>query len=248
MSASLLPVAILGGQGRMGQAVIAALEGHPRLGFSASVEADQHVLALEGCAVAIDFTTPSASVFYATEAARRALPLVIGTTGLSAEQQEVISQAARQIPIVQAANMSVGVTLLAILVEQAAAGLGPEYDIEILEMHHRNKLDAPSGTALMLGHAAAAGRARELPEIEVRNRIGGETQKRASGEIGFASLRGGDVAGDHTVYFAGDGERLELTHRASSRAVFAQGAVRAAEWVIDQPPGLYSMRNVLGFA
>ena len=236
-----IPVGILGAHGRMGQALIVALESHPRLFLGTALDAGGDLDELLACAVAIDFTMPAASAAFAREAAKRNLPLVIGTTGLSEDQEDAVRKASQAIPIVYAANMSIGVTVLAALVEQAAKLLANDYDIEIAEMHHRHKADAPSGTALLLGRAAAAGRSVDLETVRADHRNG----KRLAGEIGFASLRGGDVAGDHTVYFAGDGERLELTHRASSRSVFAQGALRAAEWVIAQKPGLYGMRDVL---
>ena len=149
-------------------------------------------------------------------------------------------------PVVFAANMSIGVNLLLGLTQQVAGLLGEDYDIEVVEMHHRHKVDAPSGTALALGHAAAAGRGVDLEAVSRRVRDG-HTGARPRGEIGFATLRGGDVVGEHTVVFAGDGERIEITHKSASRAIFVRGAVRAAQWVAGKPPGLYSMRDVLGF-
>jgi 4-hydroxy-tetrahydrodipicolinate reductase len=195
--------------------------------------------------VVIDFSTPAALFEHGRLAGERGTALVVGTTGLGAEHRDALALAARRAPVVAAANMSVGVNLLLGLTRKVAALLGPDYDIEILEMHHRHKVDAPSGTALALGEAAADGRGVTLEEAAVRVRDG-QTGERLKGTIGFASLRGGDVAGEHTVIFAADGERLELTHRASSRAVFAKGAVRAALWCAARPPGLYSMRDVLG--
>ncbi|HLY55922.1 MAG TPA: 4-hydroxy-tetrahydrodipicolinate reductase [Stellaceae bacterium] len=194
--------------------------------------------------VLIDFTVPAATSRLAGIAAKASRPLVTGTTGLGAAEQEAVNHAAIHIPIVQAANFSAGVNLLLGLVEQAAARLGPDFDIEILEVHHRLKIDAPSGTALALGEAAARGRGIRLGESRARPRDG-ETG-RVSGTIGFASLRGGDVVGDHTVVFAGPGERLELTHKAADRRIFARGAVRAALWVVGRRPGLYGMKDVLG--
>jgi 4-hydroxy-tetrahydrodipicolinate reductase len=193
----------------------------------------------------LDFTSSAASARHAALAAEHKTLLVLGTTGIDGAAERAIRKAAEGTAIVWAANTSLGVTLLAALVEQAAARLGDSYDIEILEMHHRRKIDAPSGTALALGRAAAKGRGVTLDKVAVRARDG-ETGARPAGAIGFAVLRGGDVPGDHSVIFAGDGERLELTHRASSRRVFAQGAVAAALWGRDKPPGLYSMRDVLG--
>lgn len=193
----------------------------------------------------IDFTSPEATERHAALAAQSETALVVGTTGLSPAQQGVILKAATHTPIIQAPNMSVGVNLLLALVEQVAHTLQDDYDIEIVEMHHRHKVDAPSGTALGLGRAAALGRGQPLESLWRKTRDG-LTGPRPKGEIGFATLRGGDVVGDHTVVFAADGERIELTHKASNRGVFAKGAVRAALWAGDKPPGLYSMRDVLG--
>jgi 4-hydroxy-tetrahydrodipicolinate reductase len=195
--------------------------------------------------VAIEFSVPAATASHATLAAELGTPLVIGTTGLSAAETAAVRAAATRIPIVWAANTSLGINLLLGLVEQAAARLGPDWDIEIMEMHHRGKVDAPSGTALALGRAAAAGRGVALDAVAQRGRDG-ITGARKSGDIGFAALRGGDAVGDHHVIFAGAGERLELSHRATNRAIYAKGAVRAARWVIGQPPGLYGMKEVLG--
>ena len=196
-------------------------------------------------AAVIDFTAPAVSVAHAELAAQAQSVHVIGTTGLDPEQQEAIVRAARHTAVVLAPNMSLGVTLLTALVEQVARTLDADYDIEVVEMHHRRKVDAPSGTALALGLAAAAGRAVDLDDVARRVRDG-HTGARPRGEIGFATLRGGDVVGDHTVVFAAEGERLELTHKASTREVFARGAVKAALWARGKPPGLYSMRDVLG--
>ncbi len=195
--------------------------------------------------VVIDFTTPAASLAHAELAAALGKALVVGTTGHDAAQRAALENAAERAPIVWAPNMSLGVNLLLGLVEQAARRLGPEFDIEIVEMHHRHKIDAPSGTALALGRAAAAGREISLDGHSIRSRDG-ITGERPTGDIGFATLRGGDVVGDHTVIFAGMGERLELTHRAANRQIFARGAVRAACWVVGKTPGLYGIRDVLG--
>ena len=194
----------------------------------------------------LDFTAPAASVENAKAAAESGKVLVIGTTGLTETQRAEVAKCAEKAPIVLAPNMSVGVNLLQALVEKVAAVLDPNYDIEIVEMHHRNKVDAPSGAALALGKAAAKGRGESLDKVACYERHG-VIGARPAGEIGFATLRGGDVVGDHTVIFAGTGERIELTHKASSRAVFANGAVRAALWAAGQKAGLYSMRDVLGF-
>jgi 4-hydroxy-tetrahydrodipicolinate reductase len=193
----------------------------------------------------IDFTSPAATVQHAELAAAEGKVLVIGTTGIDAAQTRAIEDAAERTAIVWSANMSLGVNLLLGLVEQVAGALGPDYDIEVLEMHHRRKVDAPSGTALALGHAAAAGRGHPLEQLWVKSRDG-HTGAREAGTIGFATLRGGDVVGDHTVMFAGLGERLELTHKAADRAIYARGAVRAALWATGRPPGLYGMKDVLG--
>ena len=192
----------------------------------------------------IDFTIPAASVELAGLSAQARIVHVIGTTGLSETQEAAIDAAARHATIVKSGNMSLGVNLLAALVKRAAASLGEDFDIEIAEMHHRAKVDAPSGTALLLGEAAAAGRAISLKERSVRVRDG-HTGAREAGDIGFATLRGGSVVGDHMVMFAGDGERIELSHRAESRDIFARGAVKAAIWAKGKKPGRYSMANVL---
>ncbi|MCW9035223.1 MAG: 4-hydroxy-tetrahydrodipicolinate reductase [Rhodospirillales bacterium] len=195
--------------------------------------------------VVIDFTLPSATIKHAEMAMKYGTGLVLGTTGLGVDQQAVIEAASRETCVLQAPNMSVGVNVLFAMTKKVAALLDEDYDIEIVEMHHRHKVDAPSGTALGLGKAAAAGRQVDLDEVSDRVRDG-HTGARERGNIGFATLRGGDVAGDHTVIFAADGERVELTHKASSREVFARGAVRAALWLEDKTAGLYSMEDVLG--
>lgn len=193
----------------------------------------------------IDFTTPAATAIHADLAAQAHAVFVVGTTGLDSAQEKRITLAAKHTAVVRAANMSLGVNLLLGLVEQVARALDPDYDVEVLEMHHRHKADAPSGTALALGAAAAAGRGVDLERAAVRSRDG-ITGPRNPGDIGFATLRGGDVAGDHSVIFAGPGERIVLEHRATSREVFAKGAIKAALWARDRKPGLYSMRDVLG--
>src|SRR3954454_16693374 len=195
--------------------------------------------------VVLEFTSPAATAEHAELAASLGTAMAIGTTGLRPEQGERERQEARQIPIVWAPNMSLGVNVLLSVVEEVARRLGPDWDIEVMEMHHRGKVDAPSGTALALGRAAAAGRGVTLQQVEQRARDG-ITGARRTGDIGFAALRGGDAVGDHHVIFAGASERLELTHRATNRAIYAKGAVRAALWLKDQPPGLYGMKAVLG--
>ena len=193
----------------------------------------------------LDFTAPAASVGLAALAAEHGLVHVVGTTGLSDADFSTLRETARKARVVQSGNMSLGVNLLAGLVRKVAQTLGEDFDIEILEMHHRMKVDAPSGTALLLGDAAAEGRGIALKERAVRSRDG-HTGARRSGEIGFATLRGGSVVGEHTVIFAGQGERLELAHRAEDRSIFARGAIRAALWARDKQPGYYTMADVLG--
>ena len=193
----------------------------------------------------LDFTVPAATIANVAIAAQRGLVHVIGTTGLSSSDEAVIKSVTSRAIVVQSGNMSLGVNLLAALVKRVAQALDESFDIEILEMHHKAKIDAPSGTALMLGEAAAAGRGVALEEHSARGRDG-VTGARRAGDIGFASLRGGTVTGDHSVIFAGAMERIELTHRAEDRTMFAQGAVKAALWARHQKPGLYSMTDVLG--
>lgn len=262
-----LPVAVFGISGRMGKALIAAVEESgdtvltgacaskqsPWSGRSvqelgarsnAIVAVDpEHALA--DASVAIDFSLPEATQKNVAACVARGCPLVIGTTGHASEALAAIEQASGVIPIVMAPNMSLGVNLLLKLVELAAQKLDDGYDIEVFEAHHRNKKDAPSGTALALGRAAAHGRGASLEELAEHDRHGSHVPRR-KGAIGFAVFRGGDVVGDHTVTFAGIGERIELTHRASDRLAFARGAVRAAHWLVGKSPGLYSMQDVLG--
>lgn len=194
--------------------------------------------------VVIDFTAPAATMFHAKLAKHAGTALVVGTTGLDAVARDALKAAAEKAVVVQAANFSLGVNVLFALTEKIAATLGADYDIDILEMHHRHKVDAPSGTALALGDSAAKGRGVALDQVWRKSRDG-QVGARPHGEIGFATLRGGDVVGDHTVIFAGEGERVELTHKASSRANFAKGALRAALWTRGRGAGLYSMRDVL---
>ncbi|WP_091132160.1 4-hydroxy-tetrahydrodipicolinate reductase [Microvirga guangxiensis] len=193
----------------------------------------------------LDFTSPAATVAFAALSAQARIVHVIGTTGLQDDDFAKLEAAARHARIVQSGNMSLGVNLLAGLVRKVAATLDEDFDIEILEMHHRMKVDAPSGTALLLGEAAAEGREISLKERSVRSRDG-HTGARSPGDIGFATLRGGSVVGEHSVIFAGQGERLELGHRAEDRSIFARGAVRAALWGFDKKPGYYTMADVLG--
>jgi len=193
----------------------------------------------------IEFTIPAATLVFAELTAAAGIVHVIGTTGHSAEEDAIIAEAARRAVIVKSGNMSLGVNLLAALTKRVAKTLGADYDIEIVEMHHNKKIDAPSGTALLLGRAAADGRGIDLANRAVRGRDG-VTGARRSGDIGFASLRGGTVVGEHTVMFAGPAERIELTHRAEDRMIFARGALHAASWARGKKPGLYTMADVLG--
>lgn len=254
-------IGVLGAGGRMGRAIIAAMAEDPRLALAGAVERPGHpscgqglptghiicgnVLPIARSAdVLIDFTVPDAL----DETLRAALDgraaLVVGTTGLEARHHAAIDQAARHIPILQSANMSLGVNLLAALVEQAARRLGADWDIEVLDLHHRHKVDAPSGTALMLGEAAARGRGDSLANLRAPPRDGIAAPRRA-GHIGFAALRGGSAAGDHAVLLATEGERLELWHRAESRDIFARGALFAARWLAGKAPGRYAMPDAL---
>jgi 4-hydroxy-tetrahydrodipicolinate reductase len=262
-------IAVLGAGGRMGRTLVRTIEatdgavlagasdraGSEVIGQDAGLLAgaratnvnivDDVATAFANADVAIDFTAPTALDAHIAAALATKTALVIGTTGLQAAQDSAIADFAKTQPVIRSANYSVGITLLRALVRNAAQVLGPGYDAEIVEMHHSAKVDAPSGTALALGRAVAAGRNVELSEVWVKQRDG-HTGPRETGTIGFATLRGGDIAGDHTVYFAAAGERLELGHRATSREVFATGAVRAALWVANQKPGLYDMDDVLG--
>lgn len=221
----------------MGQILVQELESGswPTLSYGAgSLSTDAPGKIFETTDLVIDFTTPAATRAHIAAAIQHQKPLVIGTTGLSADDLILIQDASKTCPILYSANMSVGINLLAALVEQASARLGENFDIEIMETHHRNKVDAPSGTALLLGRATGR-------EAENLDRSG----KRGTGTIGYAVQRGGDVIGEHSVNFFGPGERLELSHRAHDRSLFAKGALRAAQWLKDQPNGLYSMRDVL---
>ena len=266
-----LRIVVTGSAGRMGlmlvkaivatpgMRLVAALErpGSPAIGEDAGALAGVKTLgvaitsdalgALLLTDVLIDFTTPENTVALAALAAQARIVHVIGTTGLSEADFDRLDAAARHAVIIQSGNMSLGVNLLAALVRQAGAALDDSYDIEIAEMHHRHKVDAPSGTALLLGEAAAEGRGIVLKDRSVRVRDG-QIGPRKPGDIGFASLRGGSVIGDHTVIFAGSAERIELRHVAEDRGVFAEGALKAARWGFGRPPGYYTMANVLGLS
>jgi 4-hydroxy-tetrahydrodipicolinate reductase len=218
------------------------LAGVGKNGVTVTAEVEPLLARAEGL---LDFTVPAATIAFAELTARSGLVHIIGTTGLSGENETLIDEAAKRAVIVKSGNMSMGVNLLAALVKRVAKTLDEDFDVEILEMHHNKKVDAPSGTALMLGRAAAEGRGIDLDQRSERGRDG-HTGARCAGDIGFASLRGGSVVGDHTVIFAGPAERVELSHRAEDRMIFARGAVRAALWARGRPPGLYSMTDVLG--
>lgn len=238
-------IGILGSEGRMGRA-IAAIAADFGATVAGGVDADGDALALAKSAdVLVDFTAPSALEANLAAACEAGTPIVVGTTGLGQAHHDLIDNAAARIAVLQTSTTSLGVTLLARIVADAAARLGPEWDIEIVEAHHRHKVDAPSGTALLLGDAAADGRGAKLADLKVVDRAG-LTGARSEGTIGFSSIRGGSIAGDHQVIFAGPGERLELIHRAESREMFARGAVRAAMWLAGQPAGRYTMPEVLG--
>jgi 4-hydroxy-tetrahydrodipicolinate reductase len=260
---------VAGAGGRMGRSLIQAIAASKGVVLAGAVEAagaaevgrDSGELAglgKNGVAVAaalepllagadglIDFTVPKATVAFADLLAKRGLVHIVGTTGLSAADEAALAAAAKRAIVVKSGNMSLGVNLLAALVKRVAKTLGQEFDIDILEMHHNRKVDAPSGTALMLGRAAAAGRGIDLAQHSATSRDGGA---RRAGDIGFASLRGGTVVGDHSVIFAGTAERIELVHRAEDRTIFARGALKAALWARGRPPGVYSMADVLGLA
>ncbi len=260
---------VVGAAGRMGRTIVRLVAESEGLVLGGALEAvgspmlGQDPGTLAGCAAAglaitddalplvveadgiIDFSTPATSVALAALAAQARIVHVIGTTGFSPDDLARLEAAARHATIVRSGNMSLGVNLVAALTKKAAAALGESFDIEIVEMHHRMKVDAPSGTALLLSEAAAAGRGVALDEAAVRGRDG-ITGARAPGTIGFASLRGGTVVGDHAVIFAGEGERIELVHKAEDRAIFARGALKAAVWARGRKPGLFSMADVLG--
>jgi 4-hydroxy-tetrahydrodipicolinate reductase len=265
---SAVRVAVAGAGGRMGRALLEAATSTEGVLLAAALEVASSPLAgrdageiaaaargvriepdakaaIAAADVLVDFTRPEGTLAHlaACRAAKRAM--VIGTTGFDAKQLAAIRDAASEIGIVMAPNMSIGVNVALKLVETAARALGPEYDVEVFEIHHKLKVDAPSGTALKLGEVAAAARGASLGKSAVHARHG-VTGERKAGTIGFSVARGGDIVGDHTVFFAGPGERIEITHRASSRATYAQGAMRAARFLLGRPPGLYDMQDVLG--
>lgn len=237
-------IGIFGSHGRMGLAIAQAIPAGATLAGGADRGDDVQALAAQSD-VLLDFSHPSALAEHLAAAQAAGVAILIGTTGLKAEHHAAIDRAAAHLAVLQTGNTSLGVTLLAALVQEASAKLGSDWDIEIVEMHHRHKLDAPSGTALLLGEAAAAGRGVATADSFVEGRAG-LSGARAEDTIGFASVRGGSVVGDHSVILAGEGERLELIHRAEDRAIFARGAVSAALWLAGRAPGRYTMREVLG--
>ncbi|MBU3076750.1 4-hydroxy-tetrahydrodipicolinate reductase [Sphingomonas quercus] len=246
-------IGIIGAGGRMGRAIAnAAAEAGASIAGGIDREGAVHGDYASPAALAaasdvlIDFSTPDALPASLDAARAAGKPIVIGTTGLQPGHHALIDAAAADIPVLQSANTSLGVNLLRALVKEAARRLGSDWDIEVLEMHHRNKVDAPSGTALMLAAAAAEGRGATLQELSRFDRISLHPHAREPGTIGYASLRGGSVAGDHNIIFAAEGERIELGHRAENRGIFARGAVKAALWLADRPAGRYQMVDVLG--
>ncbi|MFO1415579.1 MAG: 4-hydroxy-tetrahydrodipicolinate reductase [Burkholderiales bacterium] len=272
MSNDVVRVAVAGAGGRMGRALVAAVMHEPAMKLAAALDVPDSPVqgrdagegaglvtgvrisadidaALAQSDVLIDFTRPAGTLAHLAACVRAGVGAVVGTTGLDNAQRAALAQHAQKVPVVFAANMSVGVNVLLSLVEQAARALGPAFDIEVVEMHHRHKVDAPSGTALRLGEAAAAGAGVSLAESAVYAREG-HTGERKPGTIGFATLRGGDVVGEHVVVFAGEGERVELAHRATSRQLFANGAMRAVQFVAARraagAAGLFDMPDVLG--
>jgi 4-hydroxy-tetrahydrodipicolinate reductase len=240
-----MKIGIIGSAGRMGQALVDAIAADGREYAGGVDKGDDLAALVVSCDVLVDFSSPHAIEANLDACVAAGKPIVIGTTGLEERHHFLIDDAARDIPVLQTGNTSLGVTMLAALVQQAARQLGEDWDIEILEMHHRHKVDAPSGTALLLGEAAASGRGIDLKQNSDRGRDG-ITGARKAGDIGFASLRGGSVAGDHHVIFASEHERIELVHRAETRAIFARGAVKAATWLTRQKAGRFTMQEVLG--
>lgn len=242
-----MKIAIVGAAGRMGKMLCRLAEGTALEVVSRVDAADGYDREWSGDVEGvIDFSHHSALPGAIAKAAEQGIAYVIGTTGITAEEQAVVNAAAEKIPVVQSGNYSLGVNLLLELVKKASAVLGEEYDIEVTEMHHRHKKDAPSGTALMLAKSAAEGRGADFAEKAIYGRVG-DVGERPAGEIAVHALRGGSVIGDHTVMFAGDVERVELTHKAQGREAFAVGALKALQWAAGKAPGIYNMRNVLGF-
>lgn len=262
MNQTQVRIAVLGASGRMGQALVQAALAVPAVQLTAAIDrwdspdlgeeigsgislAHDLNAAVAFFDVVVDFSSPEATLSAIEICRQQRKGLVIGTTGFSAEQRKLIEAAAKEIPICQSANFSVGVNVVLKLLQQAAQVLGDEYDVEIVEAHHRAKVDSPSGTALRMGEVVARGLGRELRACAVYGREG-NTGARDRKTIGFATVRGGDVIGDHTVLFLGEGERVEISHKASNRSNFALGALRAAQWLQGKEPGLYDMQDVLG--
>ena len=255
-----MKVAIAGAGGRMGRALIEAVAADPALELAAALDAagspalgqpagklkvGSDLRALGGADVLIDFTRPEGTLAHLDACLRQGKALVIGTTGFSDAQKARIAEGARRVPIVQSPNFAIGVNVVFRLAQTAAAALGNDYDVEIVEAHHRHKVDAPSGTALKLGELVAAALGRDLAKVATHGRAG-NTGERPAKAIGFHAIRGGDIVGEHTVIFAGAGERVEVTVRSQSRMTYAAGALRAATWLRGRPPGLYDMFDVLG--
>lgn len=235
-----IKVVVVGANGRMGRRVVALLEEHPTLTLARAFDRDDDPeQAIAGSHVVIDFAAPAVATRIAPICAKQGTAYLLASTALTSEDQHALDAAAHDVPILQAANLSIGVNVLAELVAEAAVRLHG-FDVEISEIHHRHKRDAPSGTALALGEAARRGRAGL---VDMHGRAGSKV--RAPEELGYAAMRGGDVAGEHTVYFFGDGERIELTHRATSPDIFARGALAAAAWLVTKPAGRYTMRDML---
>jgi 4-hydroxy-tetrahydrodipicolinate reductase len=264
-----LKIAVAGASGRMGRALVEAVSQDPEMQLAAALElkGNPHVgkdagelvgascgvrigddagKGIAGCDILVDFTRPDGTLAHLAECSRQGVRMVIGTTGFSEAQRKKIADAARGLAIAMAPNFSVGVNVMFRLLEVAARSLAKGYDVEILEAHHRHKVDAPSGTALRMGEVVAQALGRDLRQAAIYGREG-VTGERKDETIGFATVRGGDLVGDHSVMFIGAGERLELTHRAASRANYAVGALRAARFVMSRPNGLYDMADVLGF-
>ncbi|MBV1918036.1 MAG: 4-hydroxy-tetrahydrodipicolinate reductase [Sphingomonadaceae bacterium] len=237
-------IGIIGSKGRMGHAIVTAIADAGEEHAGGIDQGEAPAALANTCDVLVDFSSPAALEANLDAAMATGVPIVIGTTGLEERHHFLCDNAAKSIPVLQTGNTSLGVTLLAHLVREAASRLGEDWDIEVVETHHRMKVDAPSGTALLLGEAAAKGRGINLADESERGRDG-ITGKRGQGAIGFASLRGGTVAGDHAIHFLSDNERLCLSHTAENRAIFAKGAVRAALWLVGQEPGRYTMPQVL---
>jgi len=262
MTDTVTRIGIIGCMGRMGQAILARVQSEPSAVFSAGSEIASHPLAgavvpdteiivasaaeavFHDADVVIDFTPPGQTAAHATLAAETGTPYVVGTTGLTAGDHMALSVAGEKVAVIQAGNFSLGINMLMALVREAAAKLDSSWDIDIVEMHHKHKVDAPSGTALMLGEAAAEGRGQPLDALRTPAREG-ITGERVDGSIGFAALRGGAVIGEHEVIFASESERLVLSHKAENRGLFADGAVKAALWLVHQPPARYSMSDML---